>query len=218
MPRIEPFEHHPDQYDRWFERHPNVYDAEVRALQALMPPAERGVEIGVGTGRFAQALGIEEGVDPSPTMRRRAEQRGIRVRDGTAEHLPYADGQFDVALLVTTICFVDELEESLAKAHRVLRPSGALLVGMVDRERPLGRQYVEKKESHPFYHAAHFHTTTEAVQSMRAVGFADFAFRQTLFRPLDVVGPQEPVTEGYGDGSFVVIRGRKQSGSGERSR
>jgi SAM-dependent methyltransferase len=207
MPRIEPFEQHPDRYDRWFERHPAVFAAEVRALRSLRPLGGRGLAIGVGTGRFAQALDVEDGVDPSPAMRQRARQRGIRVRDGTAEDLPYGNDQFDVALLVTTICFVDDVEQSLAEAHRVLVPGGALLIGMVDRESPLGQRYESKKEDHPFYYAAHFHTTEEVVTVMRAVGFEKFAFRQTLVHPLDEVGEQEPVKQGYGEGAFVASRG-----------
>jgi SAM-dependent methyltransferase len=208
MPCIEPFEQHPGRYDRWFDRHPAVFAAEVRALRSLRPPGGQGLAIGVGTGRFAQALDVEDGVDPSPEMRRRAQQRGIRVRAGTAEDLPYDDDQFDVALLVTTICFVDDVEQSLAEAHRVLAPGGALLIGMVDRESPLGQRYESKKEDHPFYYAAHFHTTEEVVAAMRATGFEEFAFRQTLVHPLDEVEDPEPVKPGHGEGAFVAIRGR----------
>lgn len=216
MPRTEPFERHPDRYDQWFDRHSAVFAAEVRALRALMPREGRGLEVGVGTGRFAQALGVEAGVDPSPAMRRRARQRGVQVQDGTAEDLPYDDEQFDVALLVTTICFVDDVAASLADLHRVLVPGGALLVGMVDRESPLGQEYEDKKEGHSFYHAAHFHTTTEVVRSMRAVGFDDFAFRQTLFHPLDEVDEQEPVKAGHGEGAFIAIRGDKRQADAGR--
>jgi SAM-dependent methyltransferase len=215
MPRTEPFERHPNRYDQWFDRHSAVFAAEVRVLRALMPRADRGLEVGVGTGRFAQALGVEEGVDPAPKMRRRARQRGLRVRDGTAEDLPYDDDQFDVALLVTTICFVDDVEKSLAEIYRVLAPGGALLVGMVDRESPLGQEYEDEKEEHPFYHTAHFHTATEVVRWMRAVGFDNFAFRQTLFHPLDDVDEREPVKAGHGEGAFIAIRGdKRRAGTG----
>jgi SAM-dependent methyltransferase len=207
MPRIEPFEQHPDRYDRWFERHPAVFAAEVRALRSLRPPGGRSLAIGVGTGRFAQALDVEDGVDPSPAMRRRAQQCGIRVRAGTAEELPYDDDQFDIALLVTTICFVDDVEQSLAEVHRVLAPGGALLIGMVDRESPLGQRYESNKEDHPFYYAAHFHTTEEVVAAMQTVGFGAFSVRQTLVHPLDEVEDPEPVKPGHGEGAFVAIRG-----------
>lgn len=209
MPRIEPFEQHPDQYEHWFEEHPAVFEAEVRAIRALIPRTGRGLEVGVGTGRFADALGIDDGIDPSPEMRRRAQQRGLRVADGTAEALPFEDAQFDYVLLVTTICFVDDVAQTLAEAYRVLKPSGALIIGMVDRDSALGQQYEAQKEKHDFYHAAHFHTTDALVSDMRTAGFQSFAFRQTLFRSLETVDEQEPVRSGYGDGAFVVIRGRK---------
>jgi len=78
MDRTEPFEQHPDRYDRWFECHPHVFEAEVQALRALMPRDGRGLEIGE-TGRFAARLGIEEGVAPSSPLRRRVRERGIDV-------------------------------------------------------------------------------------------------------------------------------------------
>ena len=68
------------------------------------------MEIGVGTGRFAEPLGFREGVEPSPAMAERARRRGLEVTDGVAENLPLPDATYDVALMVTTICFVDDLE------------------------------------------------------------------------------------------------------------
>ena len=209
MPLIEPFEAHADQYDTWFDDHPAAFEAEVRALQALMPSDGRRVEIGVGTGRFAQALAVEEGIDPSPAMRARATSRGIDVRDGVAEELPYADESLDAVLLVTTICFLDDVEQALMEAHRVLRPGGALVVGIVDREHSLGQEYKKRKHASVFYDAATFYTTGEVVAALRTAGFQGFAFRQTLMEWPVIPGALPSVEEGYGDGAFVVLRGRK---------
>lgn len=82
---------------------------------------------------------------------------------------------------------------------------------MVDRESPLGRQYEEKKDSHLFYHVAHFHTAAEMEHRMEAVGFGDRAVRQTLFHPLEEVKSDEPVQDGFGEGAFVVIRGTRNA-------
>jgi hypothetical protein len=41
---------------------------------------------------------------------------------------------------------------------------------------------------------------------MERAGFRRFAYRQTLFRPLDEILAPEPVREGHGEGSFVAIR------------
>lgn len=209
MPRIEPFEQHPERYDHWFDEHPKAFAAEVNALRALVPREGRGVEIGVGTGRFAHSLGIAEGVDPAPAMRQRAQARDVRVQDGTAEQLPYPDGQFDYALLVTTLCFVDDLDRALAEAYRVLKPAGALVVGMIDRDHPLGQRYRARRNGDSFYRDADFRSPDEVVEAMRNVGFQGFAFRQTLFNPLNGVDGHETVATGFGEGAFVVIRGRK---------
>ena len=45
---------------------------------------------------------------------------------------------------------------------------------------------------------------------MRQAGFKDFMFRQTIFRSLSETNDKEPVKPGYGEGSFVVIRGGKE--------
>jgi hypothetical protein len=58
-----------------------------------LPKSGTGVEIGVGTGRFAEPLGIRVGVEPSKAMRQVAQKRGIEVIDGVAQVLPFDDCQ-----------------------------------------------------------------------------------------------------------------------------
>lgn len=72
-------------------------------------PPGTGLEVGVGTGRFSIPLGIGIGVEPSRAMAEIAHQRGIRVVQAPGERLPFRTEQFDFALLLTVICFVDSL-------------------------------------------------------------------------------------------------------------
>ena len=137
---VEPFEQYADEYDAWFERNPAAYRTELRAIKAALPASGSGLEIGVGTGRFAAPLGVRAGIDPSPAMAAIARTRGIEVTIGRAELLPFAAEEFDYALMVTTICFVDDLGAAFREAARVLKPGGRLIVGFIDRESPLGRQ------------------------------------------------------------------------------
>lgn len=81
MPKISPFQKNVDQYERWFTKNRWVYEAELRAVKALLPEAGLGVEIGVGTGRFAAPLGIKIGVEPSIRMKKIAQDRGIQILD-----------------------------------------------------------------------------------------------------------------------------------------
>jgi ubiquinone/menaquinone biosynthesis C-methylase UbiE len=120
MPRISPFEKYAEQYESWFEKNRWVYEADLRAVKAMLPAVGTGLEIGVGTGRFAGPLGIKDGVEPSKRMRDFAQKRGIQAVDGMAEELPFVDSQFDFVLMVTTVCFVDDIGKALMEAYRVL--------------------------------------------------------------------------------------------------
>ncbi|MEF8906804.1 MAG: class I SAM-dependent methyltransferase [Haloarculaceae archaeon] len=206
METAAPFEAHTERYDQWFEDHEDAYRSELAALRRLVPETGRGLAVGVGTGRFAAPLGVEVGLDPAESPLARARERGIEVTRGVAEHLPFRDDAFDTVLVVTTVCFVDDIPRMLAEADRVLAASGRLVVGYVDRESPLGRVYQEHKDENPFYREATFVTTDELREELAAAGFTDTAFVQTIFGPLEEVDGPEPVEEGYGDGSFVAVR------------
>jgi len=209
MPKVEPFERHRDRYENWFERHRYAYLSELEAVRRLLPEDGKGAEIGVGTGRFAQPLGIKLGVEPSGAMAEVARKRGIDVIEGVAENLPFPDESLDYLLMVTTICFVDDPERALREAYRVLKPEGALIIGFVDRNSPIGKYYEEHREESVFYRDARFFSTEELLELLRKVGFRRFEIVQTLFHRLDEVKGLEPVKPGYGEGSFVVIKAVK---------
>lgn len=206
MPKSEPFERHADRYDDWFEAHREAYESEVAALRRLIQEPGDGVEIGVGSGRFASPLGLRVGVDPAGEMLARARERGIDVVRGVAEALPFEAAAFDTALIATTICFVDDVDRTLTEARRVLRSDGALVIGYIDEDSPVGRMYREKQAENPFYREATFVTTDELVEALESAGFTDFEFVQTIFRWPGEIDDPEPIEQGYGDGSFVGIK------------
>ena len=77
MARIAPFEGHTRRYERWFAQHEAAHLSELRVLRELLPDPGLALEIGVGTGRFAEPLGIGVGIDPSLRMLEQARRRGI---------------------------------------------------------------------------------------------------------------------------------------------
>lgn len=209
MPKTEPFEKYAGQYEDWFEKNRFAYESELRAIRAQIPESGDCIEIGVGSGRFASPLGIKLGVEPSKKMREVAEQRGIKALDGVAEALPFNDSVFDCALMVTTICFLDDIEGAFKEAYRVLKSGGFLIIGFVDRDSVIGRQYQRQKEKSVFYRIATFYSVDEVIVYLRKAGFRDFHFSQTIFHSLSEMECIEPVKEGYGEGSFVVIKAMK---------
>ena len=209
MAKIEPFEKHKVKYEEWFEKNEFAYKSELQAVRYLLPKKGTGVEIGVGTGRFAEPLGIRVGVEPSKAMRKVAQKRGIEVIDGVAEALPFEDCLFDFALMVTTICFVDHIEASFKEAFRVIKPAGFFINGFVDRKSPLGRFYQKHRAKNVFYNIATFYSVDDVIPYMKKAGFRNLTFTQTIFHTLEEIKEVEAMKEGYGKGSFVVVSGMK---------
>jgi ubiquinone/menaquinone biosynthesis C-methylase UbiE len=211
MARVEPFEEYASQYEDWFKRNRFAYESELRAIREQLPKTGKGIEIGVGSGRFAAPLGIKIGIEPSRKMRELAQNRGIETIEGIAERLPFRDSQFEFALMVTTICFVDDIQASFQEAYRVLKPGGCFIIGFIDKESPVGRSYQQRKKKSVFYRIATFYSVDEVVSNLKKVAFRNFNFTQTIFHNLGDIKDIEPIKEGYGEGSFVVIRATKWS-------
>jgi len=209
MAGVESFENNINQYEQWFVDHPLAYVSELHAVRTLLPPTGSGIEIGVGTGRFAAPLGIKKGVEPSKAMAALAKKKGVEVLPGVAENIPCVDTEFDFALMVTTVCFLDDLDLAIREIHRILKPGGSFIVGFIERESLLGRAYEKRKDKSVFYRSATFYSTDELVEHLTRAGFSNFTFRQTLFKALDDMADVDLVREGHGQGSFVVIRGIK---------
>ena len=210
MPEGSAFDRNVDQYEAWFVDHPLAYVSELHAVRELLPPGGSGIEIGIGTGRFAAPLGIKKGIEPSRAMAELAKKKGLEVVSGVAEKLPFTDGEFDFALMVTTVCFLDDVALAFREVHRVLKSGGLLIIGFVDRESPLGKEYQKRKDKSAFYKGATFYSVGELVTFLEKAGFTDFAFRQTLFNPPGDMEKVDPVKKGHGEGSFVVVRGVKK--------
>jgi SAM-dependent methyltransferase len=208
-PRVEPFDRYARKYEDWFSRNKHAYLSELRALRRLVPKRGIGAEIGIGSGRFAEPLGINIGIEPSRMMRKIAHSRGMHVINGVAEALPIASSILDTALMVTTICFVDDLEASLREAYRVLQPTGRFVIGFIDRESFLGRAYEERKLGNVFYSVAHFYSTEELLRHLKSVGFRRFHLKQTIFHDLNRIRNTEAIKEGYGEGAFVALAASK---------
>ncbi len=209
MPKIEPFEKYTDRYENWFERNKYVYQSEINSIRQILPDFKNGIEIGVGSGRFAGPLGIKFGIEPSSKLRKIAESRGIEVVDGTAENLAFKDCSFDLALMVTTLCFLDDEIKAFMEIYRILRYGGYFINGFVDANSRLGRIYQKNKQNSVFYRVANFFNTGEVVKLLKKAGFKDLKFRQTVFNTLDRIKKIERIEQGYGEGAFVVIRAQK---------
>ena len=193
-----------ERYDAWYDRHADLFHAELAAIKALMPDSRKGLEIGVGTGRFAAALGIRHGIDPEPAMLAKAAARGIATTVGVAENLPFDDASFDMILMTTTICFLDDIGKAFREARRVLAPHGQFIVAFIDKASPLGKRCQNRgKAGNPFYANANFVATSEVIGYLKSAEFVVEETRQTL---LQEDSPPYRHIPGYGNGAFIALR------------
>ena len=97
----------------------------------------RILEVAIGTGRslpFYPADASVTGVELSPAMlalaRRRAADlgRAVDLREGDAEHLPFADASFDTAVCALSLCAIPDPAAAIGQMRRVLVPGGRLLL------------------------------------------------------------------------------------------
>ncbi|MCW8803498.1 MAG: class I SAM-dependent methyltransferase [Ignavibacteriaceae bacterium] len=206
MAKIEPFDKYLNDYEEWFKEHKYVYESELEAVRHFIPIKKKGVEIGIGTGRFAVPLNIKEGVEPSTVMRDYSSRLGLTVYDGIAEKLPLDNESYDFVLMVTTICFVDDLNKAVQEVQRILKPDGSFIIGLVDKDSSLGKAYEKLKEQNKFYRYATFYSADEVKNLLEENSFTNIEIVQTVFGKLDSIHNIQDYFEGYGDGGFVVIK------------
>jgi ubiquinone/menaquinone biosynthesis C-methylase UbiE len=210
MDNIQIFDELAKKYDRWFDENPFTYESELLALRKFIPKNGKGLEVGVGSGRFAFPLGVQVGVEPAKAMADIARSRGIRVVKAIAENLPFDNSSFDFVLMVTTICFLKNPLQGLREAKRVLTPGGYIVIGMIDKNSHLGRIYESGKKSSKFYKYAHFYSVDEVVKWLREIGYQSIKTCQTIFKIPEEINAIEPIKDGHGEGGFVAISARKR--------
>lgn len=95
------------------------------------------LEVAIGTGlnlpHYPDGVRLT-GVELSPAMldiaRKRAADLGVPadLREGDAQYLDFPDETFDSAVCTFSMCAIPDYEAALAEMHRVLKPSGRLLL------------------------------------------------------------------------------------------
>jgi arsenite methyltransferase len=107
-------------------------------------PGERILDAGCGPGFYVSELldevdpgGSVVGVDVSPQMlavaARRTEGRpGVELLEGSVGSLPVKDDEFDGAICVQVLEYVEDATAALAEIRRTLRPGGRAVVWDVD--------------------------------------------------------------------------------------
>jgi SAM-dependent methyltransferase len=212
MEQTKIFNENVEEYEAWYEEYPEVYKSEVLAIQEQilkLPENIRGIEVGLGTGRFSEPLGIKEGVEAAENMAAIARERGIEVTNGIAENLPIRDLYFDFVLFVT-ICHLNNLKQAFEHAHRILKPGGSIIIGLIDKNQEIAKSYEKKRDRSTFFKYATYYSVDYVTDLLKEIGFKNFEYNQTLFDKLEDIKDVQFPKKGYGEGSFVVVKATKK--------
>jgi SAM-dependent methyltransferase len=206
-------------YDAWYDSPigRSILATEIAALRPLVEafPQPR-LEIGVGTGRFAELLGARFGLDPSREALMLARRRGILVASAVGEAVPFVSRHFGAVLIAFTLCFLTDPAAVFRETRRLLADGGGLVIGFLPRGTPWADLYaLRAARGHRRYRHARFYAVAELEQFLADSGFRVIARRCTLHQPpglarYDIEAAHDGIEA---DASFAVISAVDQSRS-----
>ena len=172
------FDRMAEDYDKWYEEHPEEYGVELSCLRSFRWESP-SLEVGVGTGRFSSALGIDVGLDAALKPLILAMRRGTLVVQGFSENLPFRDSSFKTVFFITSLCFLDP-RKSFKEAHRILKLGGHIIACIIPRDSPLGREY-SSRGGKSVFRFANFLSLDELVELGEELGMSLQGVCDTLF-------------------------------------
>jgi SAM-dependent methyltransferase len=113
-------------------------DRRLAMILAQLPPrADSALDVGCGLGAYTEALAehvdLAVGLELEWPRAVEARRRGTAVAAAVSEHLPFADGAFDLVLLHEVLEHVADDEATASELARVLAPGGRAVVFVPNR-------------------------------------------------------------------------------------
>lgn len=207
----EAFDENAETYDAWYDDNP-LFQCELRALSEVASISPLSLEVGVGSGRFAQALGIQYGVDPAPGLLRLAKRRGVNSVQAMAEALPFKKSSLEQIFFIFSLCFLENSFKALQEAAAVLKTGGLLIIGFVPRHSSWGVFYDQKKQKgHPLYKYASFFCLEDLLSNIDKAHFTLEGGNSTLFQSpkLKKYRTEKPINKLQSNAGFIVLAARR---------
>ena len=184
--KVDAFNKVADVYDDWY-RHPQgrqVFNAERDAVDSMIPPEGLGLEIGSGTGAFAESLEdhrrVIVGLDPSVQMISRAVEKKTHNVLGYGNYAPFRS-IFDFSYMVTVIEFLDNPVETLTEIKGICKADGFLTLMFINGRSPWGVFYREiGSKGDPVFKHARLYELDEIKELFDKAGYQIITVKGTL--------------------------------------
>ncbi len=180
-------------------------------------PGERIVDVGCGPGFYVAELleevgpdGAVTGIDSSAPMLTIAAKRtegaaNAALHEGAATSLPVGDGEFEAALSVQVLEYVDDVTAALKEIHRALRPGGRVVIWDVDWATVSWQSADQERMARVLAawdkHLIHPSLPRTLAARLRSAGFEDVRAEGHVFATI------EATDESYGGAFLGIIEG-----------
>lgn len=198
-----------DEYDRWYEENPVIYQKELDAVWETLKDAKYSIpkdslEIGVGTGRFMKGLNISTGIDVGKKLVENAKKQGLNVLEGSAEKIPFPDESFNCVGIFTALEFFDDVDRAFLEIKRVLKKEGYLLLAYLNKNSISVKEIEENKEKNKWFSEAQFYNTEQLDNLLKRYSFDKIGEKQLVFNNFEPC-----IVDGNTDGMYCVLVAKK---------
>ena len=165
-------------YDAWYS-HPQgrqVFKAELKALESLIPDSGLGIEVGAGTGVFAESLTEENRkiicLDPSGAMLAKAKERKMPAIMGVGEHIPITEGAVGFAYMATTLEFLENPVTALKQVRETTKKDAPLVILFINADSAWGSLYKQiGAKGDPVFRYARLRSLSEVHEILVEAGY-----------------------------------------------
>ena len=200
-------------YDDWYN-HPQgrqVFDAELKVVNMHIPKEGIGLELGAGTGIFAEYLTGEVRtvvcLDPSGKMLKKATERGMASVLGVGEALPLRVGILDFTYMVTVLEFLEDPAAVLGEIRETAKRGAELTILFINSESSWGDLYRDiGSKGDPVFRHATLYTMVEVEALMTVSGYRVTERAGTLTSQPMETKVEGAITEPSSENGVIVLR------------
>lgn len=200
----------PDAVDIWFDKNSYLFQSKFLAIRSMIPSFATAVEISIGRGRFAPFFNIGYGaeLDISGSTVEMVRCNDVEINTDKSARLPFKNDTFDLVLMITTDCFLNNPLEFFKHIYRILKEGKHFIIGFLDGASTMGEAHQKSINEDERYAGIKLHTAFEIAALLETSGFEIIESRQTIFSLENVFQKSE---ENTGDGLFAIIKAKKTS-------
>jgi ubiquinone/menaquinone biosynthesis C-methylase UbiE len=173
---VEAFDQTAQSYDSWYD-HPQgkqVLEAEINAVQHMIPSKGIGLEVGAGTGVFAKGLrGPDRPIiclDPSKEMLSKSVERCNYVILGSGENIPLRP-VISFTYMVAVLEFIQDPNRVFMEAKRTTK-NGSLIILFINAESLWGKFYRNLgSKGDPVFRHAHLYSMENVTKLLSHSGY-----------------------------------------------